>query len=108
MSDGSFRGETDCAQFTDPPIDYIVAVECIYLEDLFDALLQSMVKLCGDDTRIVVAFMKRRKADSKFWKKAAKLFDWNKVATNEYTDAEHDRVQIHVMTKKSKNKKPQS
>lgn len=73
------RGLTDCSQFTTPPIDYILAVECIYLEDLFDPLLQSMFDLCSDETQIIVAFMKRRKADKSFWKKASKRFEWRKV-----------------------------
>jgi hypothetical protein len=109
-----FRGETDCTPFIDPPLDFVLAVECIYLEDLFEPLLQTLEHLAGPDTTIFVSFIKRRSADGRFWKKAQKKFDWKKVMiyasyidhfqvpSTYFSNNEHDQAQIYTMKKKQK------
>jgi len=53
-------GETDCTPFCEPPLDYILAVECIYLEDLFEPLLKTLEKLSSPNTIILAAFIKKK------------------------------------------------
>jgi predicted nicotinamide N-methyase len=75
-------GETDCTLFTKKHhIDYIIASDCIYLEHLFQPLLQTIEQLSAADTVTVVSFIKRRKADSKFWKLATKRFNISIVSS---------------------------
>lgn len=73
------RGSSDLTQFKSVGWDLLVLSECVYLEDTFDALLYTMYELCTLDTVVILGYIKRRKADNKFWKKAEKLFTWHKV-----------------------------
>eukprot|EP01100_Stratorugosa_tubuloviscum_P002408 TRINITY_DN1560_c0_g1_i12.p1 TRINITY_DN1560_c0_g1~~TRINITY_DN1560_c0_g1_i12.p1 ORF type:complete len:267 (-),score=130.32 TRINITY_DN1560_c0_g1_i12:17-817(-) len=71
-------GETDCKSFN-PPFDFIIAADCVYLEHCFDPLIATLLQLSDNNTKILLAYEKRRKADKRFFTKAKKKFTWNEV-----------------------------
>ncbi|KAJ3214738.1 hypothetical protein HK099_006683 [Clydaea vesicula] len=60
----------------DKSYDYILAADCVYLESLFDLLIQTFKDLCpiNSKTQIILVSKKRRRADKKFLVKLKKFF----------------------------------
>lgn len=81
------------------PFDLVLIADCVYLESLFDILVQTLVDLtfptastketdlpATPKTEIWIAYKKRRKADKRFWTKLRKHFiieelggDWEEM-----------------------------
>ena len=79
------RDGEDHRSFTDgfPPFDYIIASDCVYLEDAFNPLLKTLCRLSHEQQTITfLASVKRRKADKKFFVKARKYFKMDQVSSD--------------------------
>jgi hypothetical protein len=69
------------------PCDLILLSDCVYLESLFDMLVDTLCDLTAADcvpgnesrTEIWIAYKKRRKADKRFWTKLGKKFHCQEV-----------------------------
>ncbi|KAI9015447.1 putative methyltransferase-domain-containing protein [Hyaloraphidium curvatum] len=74
------------------PFDLILLSDCIYLESLFDILVDTLCDLTDpvaeeaangrssrSGTEIWIAYKKRRKADKRFWAKLGKKFEYREV-----------------------------
>jgi predicted nicotinamide N-methyase len=56
-------------------VDVILAADCVYLEKAFPLLEKTLLDLTTEDTFVLMSYRKRRKADSKFFRKIRKNFD---------------------------------
>ena len=64
-------------------VDLILAADCVYLESAFPLLEKTLLDLTTNGIPILMAYKKRRKADSKFFKAIKKNFIVNEVCLNE-------------------------
>jgi len=60
--------------------DYIVAADCIYWEELFEPLRQTLEAACSSNTEIILAQVRRRKIEGRFFKKMGKRFTCERAA----------------------------
>lgn len=56
-------------------VDVILAADCVYLERAFPLLEKTLLDLTNENTLVLMSYRKRRKADSKFFRKIRKNFD---------------------------------
>ncbi|KAK9473844.1 putative methyltransferase-domain-containing protein [Dipodascopsis tothii] len=66
--------------------DVVLAADCVYLEAAFPLLEQTLLELTDTDTLVLMAYKKRRKADSRFFKAIRKHF--TVVEIRDYAGAE--------------------
>jgi protein N-lysine methyltransferase METTL21A len=59
-----------------PLPDLILAADCVYLEDAFAPLVQTLSDLSTEHTEILFCYQKRRKADKRFFALLKKQFSW--------------------------------
>ncbi|KAH3667909.1 hypothetical protein WICMUC_005187 [Wickerhamomyces mucosus] len=70
-------------------VDVVLAADCVYLEKAFPLLEKTLIDLTSDneDCLILMSYRKRRKADSKFFKKIKKNFTIKQI--NDFKDYDY-------------------
>lgn len=68
-------------------VDVILAADCVYLEKAFPLLEKTLLDMTNKDTLVLMSYRKRRKADSKFFRKIRKNFDI--VPITDFEDYNH-------------------
>ena len=86
-------GESIPEWINDVYFDYILATDCIYSQELFEPLLQALINVSqrpsGRPVLIFIANVKRRKIQSRFWKRANQYFTFHAIH-NELIDSEEE------------------
>ncbi|CAM9114260.1 unnamed protein product, partial [Discosporangium mesarthrocarpum] len=59
--------------------DLVVLADCVYWEELFDALVDTLAGLVSTGARVLMAHVRRWKRDKKFFRLCAKKMDVRKV-----------------------------
>ena len=62
------------------PLDFILLSDCVYLEDCFDPLLETLDQLMAPQTQCLMSYKRRRRAEKQFFAKLKKKFDITEVS----------------------------
>lgn len=83
-------------------IDLILAADCVYLEQAFPLLEDTLLRLTeGKEVPILMAYKKRRKADKRFFLSIKKRFAVTTITDfPEFEDFRRDNVHLFSLTRK--------
>ncbi|KAJ3112727.1 hypothetical protein HK098_007969 [Nowakowskiella sp. JEL0407] len=98
------KGGEPCPKEAKVPYDIVLAADCIYLEAAFDPLVSTLVDICGENTEVIIAYKKRRKADKRFFKKLMKYFVVSEIK-DDPNYAEFSKKSLYLYSAKLKQKK---
>ncbi|KAG5361489.1 Protein-lysine N-methyltransferase EFM6 [Yarrowia sp. C11] len=85
------------------PVDLVLAADCVYLESAFPLLEKTLIDLSNKDTKILMSYKKRRKADSRFFKSVKKHFTIVEISDfEEHARFKKDGVTLMELQKKTK------
>lgn len=85
------------------PVDLVLAADCVYLESAFPLLQKTLIDLSNKDTKILMSYKKRRKADSRFFKSVKKHFNIVEISDfEEHARFKKDGVTLMELQKKTK------
>lgn len=89
--------------------DVLLLADCVYLESAFQPLVDTMLDLSTPQTEILFCYMRRRKADKRFFTLLRKHFDFDDVDDDDAVRTEAYRRQglrlyrIRLRSKKVNN-----
>jgi protein N-lysine methyltransferase METTL21A len=63
-----------------PNPELILAADCVYLENTFPLLVQTLSDASETSTEILFCYQKRRKADRRFFALLKKIFSWTEAS----------------------------
>lgn len=85
------------------PVDLVLAADCVYLESAFPLLEKTLIDLSNMDTKILMSYKKRRKADTRFFKAIKKHFTIVEISDfEEHARFKRDGVTLMELHKKTK------
>lgn len=75
--------------------------DCVYLENCFDPLLQTMQELIGPNTLCLMSYKKRWRKEKRFFSRLFKLFNVTKVTDDpDYIEYSRNRMFIYEIKRK--------
>ncbi|KAK9460367.1 putative methyltransferase-domain-containing protein [Lipomyces oligophaga] len=81
--------------------DIVLAADCVYFEPAFPLLEKTLVDLATTDTLVLMAYKKRRKADSRFFKAIRKSFQMQEIkGYSGYEEFSRDSTFLYRLIKK--------
>ncbi|CAM9222964.1 unnamed protein product, partial [Discosporangium mesarthrocarpum] len=91
-----------------PPYDYVVACDCVYVERLVDVLVDSISRVVGRGTTVLVASEKREElTHARFWERMSEGFTIRQ-APRRHMDSRYDHENSEVLICKSRREKNNS
>lgn len=89
-------------EFAKKDVDVVLAADCVYLEKAFPLLEKTLIDLTTKETLVLMSYRKRRKADTKFFRKIKKHFDLIEVTDfKDYATYLKQGVHLFQLVKKN-------
>ncbi|KJE92899.1 hypothetical protein CAOG_03784 [Capsaspora owczarzaki ATCC 30864] len=84
-----------------PPFEYLLVADCVYWEQLIQPLLDTLKELCplGSSKVVLVAQLRRRKVENRFFKALPRHFDVEQIET-QTTPASRRLIRLMRLTPK--------
>ncbi|KAK6919644.1 Lysine methyltransferase [Dillenia turbinata] len=86
-----------------PPFDFVIATDVVYIEESVPSLVSAMEKLIGDKGVVLLGYQLRSpEAHTLFWEMCERVFEITKVSHEDlHPDYAYEETDVFIMRKKS-------